>query len=66
MAIFGALPLTMLLAALLWVLISIPIATALDTVNSFGQSGLGRFHGGRRPVGQRARPMPSPHEFNSE
>jgi hypothetical protein len=35
---WGALSLTILLAALLWVLISIPVAIAVGTVIIFGQS----------------------------
>jgi hypothetical protein len=51
--IWEALSLTILLTALLWVLISIPVAIAVGTVISFGQSGRPRFHPARRPVGRR-------------
>ena len=61
-----ALSLTILLTALLWVLISIPVAIAVGTVISFGQSGRPRFHPARHPGGRRALPVPRSYGFNKE
>ena len=41
-----------------------PVAIAVGTVISFGQSGRPRFHAARRPAGRRALPVPRPHGFN--
>jgi hypothetical protein len=53
--------LTIFLATLLWVLISIPIAIAAGTVIRFGRSGLPRFRAARRMAGHR----PGPHGHNN-